>query len=359
MSMSTHAFVSKQPRQTLSPGHAAKPPYPDLRPLLTRLSAEVAARLTKALDRLGDLADNERLDGRILQDVADEVAGARRVGMIGQQIVRLASGHVRPEAEPVMVSEMLEALAATRRLSIRNETEIRVASAPSRMHCDPSLLNALLHSLMDWCTSHAASAIDFGLQAATPRQGLTLTATICVRASQVEHSLDSLDWDLLDFSAQALGVRLSRKQSGEQVTTELQWPLARLPIDPPVLIQGLPMAGCQVLVVAPEREMRNRVRLAIRGLDLLVDYVPSVDAATRYCADGRPEAIVYDGRLDGPEIASLQENLLRLEPGLPFIEVSKTVGEPPQLRPGTSRLAMDDLMGSLPSTLATRLAGGH
>lgn len=357
--MSTHAFVSKQPRQTSSAGHSPKALYPDLRPLVTRLSTEVAARLTKALERLGDLADNERPDGRILQDVGEEIAGARRVGMIGQQIVRLASGHVKPEAEPVMVCEMLKALASTRRLSSRSGTNIRVDAEPSRIHCDPSLLSALLHSLMDWCADHTASKIDLALRTSTPRSGLTLTATICVGAAQVEHSLDSLDWDLMDFLAQALGVRLLRRQSGEEVAVEFQWPLAQRPIDPPVLIQGLPMAGCQVLVVAPEREMRNRVRLAIRGLDLLVDYVPSVDAAARYCEDGRPEAVVYDGRLHGPEIETLHERLCRLEPDLPFIEVSKTVGDSGEARRGVSRLALDDLMGSLPSTLATRLAGGH
>jgi len=329
---------------------------PDLRCLVTRLSTEVAARLTRALDHLGELADSGRPDGKLLQSVGDEIAGARRAGIVGQQIVRLASGAVHPETEPVLVCEMLRALVAQRCLAKPASVELRSGLPRTRIECDASLLGAMLHSMLDWCAEHTAAPIRLGLNTAELGVGLSVKAQIMLDDSDVPESLDSLNWHLLFFTSQALGVRVLRQQRAAVVSLTLQLPTARCPVVTDTLpVLDVPVAGGQVLVVAPARDLRNQVRLAIRGLDLLVDYVGSLDAAQRHCQDSMPKAVIYDGALDPQRIEALRANLQSDEPGLPFIEIAKSGLGGPAL-PGVPRLDVEGLMASLPSTLATELA---
>lgn len=355
-SMSLHSLAivdSAAPAMALMPAPHA---IPDLRGLVTRLSSEVAARLTRALDHLGDLADSGRPDGKLLQSVGDEIAGARRVGIVGQQIVRLASGAVHPETEQVLVCEMLRTLVAQRCLARPASVELRSELSRARIECDASLLGALLQSMLDWCDEHTAAPIQLSLTTSDLGVGLVVKAQFALGHADVPESLDSLNWHLLFFTSQALGVRVLRQQSAEVVTLTLQLPMARRPVVTDTLpVLDVPAASGQVLVVAPERELRNRVRLAIRGLDLLVDYVGSLDAAQRYCEDSVPKAVIFDGALDGPRIEALRASLQGNEPGLPFIEISKA-GQAGQCLPGVPRLGVEGLMGLLPSTLATELA---
>lgn len=355
--MSMHALALAQRNSNTVSFEPATPAFPDLRDLVSRLSSEVAGRLTLALEHLGDLADSSRPDGKLLQSVGDEIAGARRVGILGQQIVRLASGQVQPESEPVMFCEMLRSMIAQRRAADPAAIEFRSDLPRTRIDCDASLVGALLQSMLDWCTEHTTAPVALSLTDRDPKNGLALSAEFALAEGASPESLESLNWHLMFFTAQALGVRLTREQAGRVVTLVLQLPKARV-VDLPLsaVVPSVPVAGCQVLVVAPERDMRNQVRLAIRGLDLLVDYVGSVDAAERYCEDALPEAVVYDGHLDGARVSALRNSLQAEEPGLPFIEISRQGQGPRLAQQGMSSVRFDALMGNLPSTLATELA---
>lgn len=338
-----------------APHHA----IPDLRGLVTRLSSEVAARLTRALDHLGDLADSGRPDGKLLQSVGEEIAGARRVGIVGQQIVRLASGAVHPETEPVLVCELLSSLVAPRCLARPGSIEFQSQWPRAQIECDASLLGAALQSMLDWCGEHTAAPIRIALTDTDARVGLAVNAQLTLNHADAPESLDSLNWHLLFFTSQALGVRVLRQQSAAVVSLTLQLPTARRPVVTDTLpVLDVPISGCQVLVVAPERELRNRVRLAIRGLDLLVDYVSSLDAAERHCQDSVPKAVIYDGSLDGRRIEALQASLQSDEPGLRFIEIARP-GQGGSGLPGVPKLGIESLMGHLPAALATELARGR
>lgn len=327
-------------------------PLLDLRRLVSGLSAEVSSRLTRALAHLGTLADQEQSDGQLLQSLGDEIDAARRVGMLGQQIARLASGHVRPETEHVVVSDLLSALLAQRQRSHRRGTRIHASIANTTAQGDASLISALLHAAVDWAEELAESSIELTLSAAS--QGPELSMSFGLAAPVSPLSTDTLQWHLLYFTAEALGIRPQRRRHGNTLSLSLRLPQAGN--GPALPAVDNPVNGCQVLVVAPEREIRNKVRLAIRGLDLLVDYVASVDAAARYCNDSRPEAVVYDGRLDGASLNELRSSL-DTERRLPFIEIhgngrdDGTIGSD-----GTTRIPLDALMDCLPSTLATELA---
>jgi hypothetical protein len=332
---------------------------PDLRGLVTRLSSEVAARLTRALDHLGELADSGRPDGQLLQSVGDEIARARRVGIVGQQIVRLASGAVHPETESVLACELLRSLVAQRCMAKPDSVEFHTDLPRARIECDASLLGALLQSMLDWCAEHTDAPTRLCLTTADLGVGLAVKAWITLDHTDVPESLDSLNWHLLFFTSQALGVRVQRQQTADLVSLTLQLQTARRPVVTDTLpVLDVPVQAGQVLVVAPERDLRNQVRLAIRGLDLLVDYVGSLDAAERHCKDSVPKAVIYDGALDAQRIEALRSSLQSDEPGLPFIEIAKQ-GQGGLALPCVPRLGIEGLMASLPSTLATELARGR
>lgn len=355
--MSSPAFAVAEPLSRGMSASDALSEIPDLRDLLTRLSGEVAARLTRALEHLGDLADSGRPDGKILQSVGDEIASARRAGIVGQQIVRLASGHVRPETESVLVCDMLRTMIAQRSLADPNTFEFRADRSRARIDCDASLMGALLQSMLDWCAEQGSTSTKLTLADTGSQIGLTLSAAFSLADDVASDALDSLNWHLMYFTAKALGAALKRHETGQLVSLiiSLPWP-APTAAPTTVEVPALPTAGCQVLVVAPERRMRDQVRLAIRGLDLLVDCVSSLDAAERYCADRLPEAVVYDGGLDGQRVSALRCNLRAEEPGLPFIEIAQHGFGEAARQPGVSRVQLDGLTGQLAAALATELA---
>lgn len=66
-----------------------------LHDIVGQVAAEVAAPLTRALERVHALVAGQTLSAEELQALNDEVAHARRIGILGQQIARLASGVVR------------------------------------------------------------------------------------------------------------------------------------------------------------------------------------------------------------------------------------------------------------------------
>ena len=63
----------------------------DSRDLVAQLGGEVAATLSSALDRVVELAATGRIDRSGLRALRDEVDGARRAGIMGQQWARLGA----------------------------------------------------------------------------------------------------------------------------------------------------------------------------------------------------------------------------------------------------------------------------
>lgn len=358
--MSLFAFsLADEPEQTqsaLSPTGVG----PDLRPLISRLSGDVAGHLTRALEQLSELADQvDAAELRLLQSIGQEVEGARRVGMVGQQIARLASGLVRPEVERVLACELMGAILQRRRLSDPKAASIQETLLRTPVQGDPSLMSALFHTAVDWCLEHAAGAVELQLAPiAGETAGRVAMSFQWFQSSEAaEHdALDSLHWHLLYFTAQALGIRPLRRITAQTVSLEMLLPAHDAAEAKPLATFDPAQAGCQVLVVSPERDMRNKVRLAIRGLDLMVDYVASVDAAVRYCADGTPQAVVIDAT-QGETGAELLRQALRGElPEPSFIEITPPQAADRVPAPGHSHVGLDSLMTELPSTLATELA---
>ena len=329
-----------------------------LHDVVGQVAAEVAAPLTRALERIRALQCNASADAEQLRALHDEVAQARRIGILGQQIARLASGTVRQVLEPVDLHDMLRELLDERRHDVpaaRLHEKLEAAT----IIADSGLLGALMLSAIDWCSQSTAAPIDLVLQARPATMQAVLSCRFVRRATAGGHE-QPLSWHLMHFAAAPLGAQLHLEDGGEHATL-------RITIDR-LVPQALPgqasaadirqLAGCQLLVVSNDRDIRHQVRRAVQGLDLLVDYVTSVDAASEYCDEGLPQAVVYASTLAGTSMTRLRDRLRQLPGSPPFIEISPEHDgyEPPTARERpVRRVVIDGLAQALPAALVIEM----
>jgi hypothetical protein len=115
------------------------------------------------------------------------------------------------------------------------------------------------------------------------------------------------------------------------------------------------LTGCQLLVLAARRGPRQRVRDALRGHEVFIDYVASVEAAEAYCDDGYPQVLLYDAAFDGEPLQALLSRLSQLTPSVTVIALQPS-GQGCEVGEGVIRLGADGLAQTLPSILLMELA---
>lgn len=312
--------------------------------LLGQLGSEVAAALSAALERVNQLATTGKIGRRGLRELREYIERARRVGIMGQQVNRLAAGRVRQQIERVdLTGALREALLQHRRQVESLGFEVHQALSPAQVLADATLSFTLLEALIEWAFEHARSAIEFRIE-------LTgWPAFACLRCQfnfitdeQAEQSLaglgatplHSMSWRLLEQAARVMELPITLEADGLQARLTLEFPRTvtnpaeeREPRDTlDSERQGLnskPLAGSHVLVLAARRETRSLVRDAIRHMGLMVDYVTTVDEARQFCDGGMPHAILHESALSGVRFEQLRSELLRDMPALVFVELSE------------------------------------
>lgn len=333
-----------------------------LHDVMGQVAAEVAAPLTLALERIRALQAHAGADAEQLRALQAEVAHARQVGILGQQIARLASGTVRQVLEPVDLSGLLRELLDEQRQDGPAATLHEKLEAATIV-ADSGLLGALMRSAVDWCSQSTASPIDLMLQARPATMQAVLSCRF-VRHGAAADDGEPLSWHLMHFAAAPLGARLELEDGSEHATLRIT--IDRLvPPAPPGQASAADirlLAGCQLLVVSNDRDVRHQVRRAVQGLDLLVDYVTSVDAASEYCDEGLPQAVIYASTLAGTSMTRLRHRLGQVAGGPPFIEISpdREGYEPPAAgeRP-VRRVVIDELGQALPAALVIEMTRRH
>lgn len=330
-----------------------------LHDLIGQVAAEVATPLTRALERVRALQAGEPADAELLRALHDEVAHARHIGILGQQIARLASGTVRQVLEPVDLQAMLRELLDEQRHDAAMKAAVRERLAPVTVVADSGLAGALLRSVIDWCTARAGAPVDLVLEARPNTSQAVLTCRFSRRIDDVDAD-EPLSWHLMQFAAVPLGARLDVDDTGDRLALSVALDRLAAPATAGEASAAdlRLLAGCQLLVVSNDRDIRHQVRRAVQRLDLLVDYVTSVDAALDYCAEGLPQAIVYASSLAGVSMNRLRSQMGDMGSGPSFIEICPdrddyepaTAGER-----GVRRVAIDELAQALPAALVAEI----
>jgi len=342
--------------------------------LVSEMGAEIAAPLTTALERVNSLTSTGRIDKQSLRALREEVEAARQIGMIGQQLTRLASGRVRQTHERLQ-------LAHRARETQARGIHVRPSLTPADVIVDASLLFSLLNTTIDWALTNAQSQIDFAIDIKTWPVHARLTCRFVHRPvdeladgahAEAPRGLDSLHWRLLEQTAWTMGLLVERKDAPHVTTLTLEFPstaTASTEVEGVSAVDindgfapssnSQPLAGSHVLVISSRREMRVLIRDALRNMSLIVDFVNSVDEATAFCREGLPHAVVIESIQAGARFENFRDEILAEVPDFVFIEIveegaafemSGFGGAP------TARVGREVLASSLPSALLFELS---
>lgn len=307
--------------------------------LVTQLGSEIAGPLTAAVERITTLATTGQIDRDSLRALRDEVEAARRVGMVGQQLARFASGRIRQSHETLNLTQLLKEVLIQRGRDLqRRELPTRQILKPTEVVADAALLFSMLNALIDWAIEHAKGVVDLRIDHVNwPIQG-RLTCRFDFRAAGDSAgdprapSLDTLAWRLVEQCGRSMGLSVERDEVGAETRATVIFPrTVQEQPDPLTAVEldhgfassynSKPLAGSHVLVLASRRELRGQVRQAIAHMGLTLDFVSSIEQAREFCMDGLPHAVIYEGVLAGERLDELRDDLRREVAGLTFIEL--------------------------------------
>jgi hypothetical protein len=315
------------------------------RDLISAVGSEIAMPLTAALERINALTTTGKIDRAGLRALREEVEAARQAGMIAQQLARFASGRLHQSHERLPLAETLKTVLNHRaRETHARGVTIKPTLKPADVVVDASLLFSLLNTMLDWAIVHARSQIEFAIDIKSWPAHARLTCRFAHRPAdelddgaatpQPMPQLESLGWRMLEQTAWTMGLPLTRTVHAGDIAVTLEFPrtandemegVTSIEIDQGFALStnSRPLAGSHVLVVASRREMRVRLRDAIRHMGLIVDLVASVEEAADFVHEGLPHAIIVEGILKGERLRQLRAEICAEVPEFPFIEIAE------------------------------------
>lgn len=368
-----------EPRPLGAVGRRVAEPQ-DGQALAAQLGSEVAKVLSPALERVQAAAASGRIDRDNLRALRDEIERARRVGMMAQQLVRLCSGEVHLASESIDLTELAhEALRQRQRETDHRGIVWHVQLAPAELVSDPTLVFAMLQALLDWCLEHAQGRVDCTLQTEGRPAQLSLSlafdhqAALGDASGQLpapglhEPALNTMAWRLLEQCVRVLGFDLVRADHDGSTRTVLRMATARprplaaqAGLGPALPERGqAPLTGSHVVVLASRRELRRLVRLALRPLELVLDFVTSVEELRQLITETMPQAVVYEAGMAGHAFERLRAAMRKERPAPAFIRIAE------QRRPlelhtsgdgSVASVSRDAILGTLPEALLFELS---
>jgi hypothetical protein len=358
----------------------AAPDALDGHALLGQLGSEVATALSAALERVNALATTGKISRRGLRELRENIELARRIGIMGQQVHRLAAGRVRQNVERVDLTAVLRDALVQRRRQVQSlGFEVHQALGPAQVMADPTLIFTLVEALLEWSFEHARSAIDFRVDLNPWPVFARLSCGFrFISDEELDRNLLTLDdssvrsmsWRLLQQAAHTMELPIKLTEDGAMARLTIEFP--RTVNDPSETaslrdradanrqgINSKPLAGNHLLVLAARRDTRALVRDAIRHMGLMVDFVTSIEEAREFCDGGMPHALLYENALAGDRFDRLRKELLADMPHLVFVELADD-GQGVETRTAGalrySRVSLGSAIESLPPTLMFELS---
>jgi CheY-like chemotaxis protein len=189
-----------------------------------------------------------------------------------------------------------------------------------------------------------------------------------------EPRLSSLSWQLVQQTAQVLGLPLQRNDVAGRTQLVLEFPdTLTTRLAAPQDLEGLDaddtglqvqqdqlLAGRRVLVLAPRREVRNAVREALRPMGLMMAIVATIDEALQACASEVPHALIYEENpAANDDLELLRLGFLKESPQMAIISIADEGKAFEVVRLGGSHLARVGkaaIQESLPTALLFELS---
>ncbi|MEK8024462.1 hypothetical protein [Pseudaquabacterium rugosum] len=360
----------------------SEPLLPRLTLLMARLGAAVAGPLTDVAERLAQMTQSGQVSRRGLQALQIQVEQVRRRGIDGQQMARLIEG------QALSLPEAFDLTALTREALIEtlgqgehslHPWQLTVATATAA-RADPALCAVMVRRAVAWSAGLARQEAGTHWTIADSPADAASVELCCERlsaahpgdpakAEAAEPATDTaLDWLMLTLAADMVGATVTVDDERQPRWLTLRLPRATaadqawappMPRTSAALRRPPLAAGSQLLVLARGRDTRQQVREALHGLDVFVDYVPTVEAAQTYFRDSLPRVMLFESAYAGAALHALCHRLRTDDPSRQLVEIlpqGRLVERLQQADPPRLRIGVDALKAELARTLGEHTA---
>jgi len=82
------------------------------------------------------------------------------------------------------------------------------------------------------------------------------------------------------------------------------------------------MGGRHVLLISAQRDVRSKIREALRPVGMMISFVGRLEEAERFCHDGLPHAVVVEAAMGGERFEPLRAAMLAEVPTLAFVQTA-------------------------------------
>lgn len=314
------------------------------------IGAELAAPVTRMAQALEALRASPASTDPAFAELEAAIEQAHQLALRSQQVARLAAGRLRQSHEKLALHAILHDVLLEHHASFMDRgIEVSQHLRPVEIIVDPGLLVSLLNAAIDWAAEQGTRLLVKLSMKNWPENGLLVIQAS--RAIQVtgeaegERDPDSLLWFLLQHTALAMGVLVSRESDNEGITARLEFPrtvrnlsgLTAMDVEPGAPLGNGPAAdrsfgdtvgagkhlkGSSILLVTDDPRVQHEVSKVCQRLNLRLDTTPTTRQATRFCELSTPHLIVIDENLHDVEFDQLHADLVRHNARFPIIEVA-------------------------------------
>lgn len=334
------------------PARAAPMAVPTGPELAGAIGAELAAPVTRMTQALQALRARNAVDDAELAPLDEAVEQVHQIALRSQQVARLAAGRLRQSHEKLALHTILHDVLLDHhaRFTARGIV-VSQYLRPVEIIVDPGLLVSLLESAIDWAAEQGSHLLVKLSMKNWPENGLlVIRAAHAVQVTDQPvgaHEPDNLLWFLLQHTALAMGVLVSREVDDEGLTARLEFPrtvrnlsgLTAMDVEPgehkgqakgpdaapgfgDTVGAGKHLKGSSILLITDDARLQRDVAKVCQRLNLRLDTAASTRQATRFCEMSTPHLIVIDENLHDIEFDQLHADLLRHNTRFPVIEVA-------------------------------------
>jgi hypothetical protein len=301
--------------------------------ILAKLGEEMAVTMAQAATKLQDIALLHPEAAAAIAAVTEKIEHAKRAAMIAQQVAHIRSARVRPQPETLSLREVIgQAIEQRTNWLKKRGVQARMGTIDAYVHADAAALYTLVDELVNWAGG-IAPEIGFAIDTVAPRKSARVQVIARLGTQEIApESWQNVGWFLWHQLANTLGAQAELQVNDFGLCVSVVFPpvpeatettqTRDLELDHDI---ASIIAGCRVVLIAPEQGVRMAANTALANLKLDVRDTWNVQAARDALGDSAPHAVVYDSALDPGDILQLRNDLAAIRK-VAFVELSNLTG---------------------------------
>jgi hypothetical protein len=301
--------------------------------ILAKLGEEIAVTMVGAAAQLQEIALLHPQAAGALAAVTEQIEHGKRVAMIAQQVAHIRSTRVGSQPETLSLRDVIRQAIEQRTSWLKKRgVQARMGILDAQVHADAAALYTLVDELVNWAGG-LAPEIGFAIDAVAPRKSARLQVIARIYTREIApESWQNVGWFLWHQLANTLGAKADLEVNDHGLSVSVVFPPVPEPSETPPSTEleldhdiASIIAGCRVVLIAPEQGVRMAATQALSNLKLDVRNTWSVQAAREALGNAAPHAVVYDSALDPGEILQLRSDLAAIGK-VAFVELSNHSG---------------------------------